>query len=539
MPLTWVTIPPALFLHAALFHQQAPMQVVHRIDKDLVVEANSANFTRELLTFRDGVRATLGQDVLTAESLVINTVEKKGQAAGNVVLRSPEGTLSAQDIEFTWGEGARSAVAKAVRVEVGEVVLTADKAESQPGDPPTIVFSDVQGTSCGRNRPSYEVRSRRIVFRPGQSGSMHRPSIYLFGKKLLTLPTQKFSLDRRVKGLSMPSLNYRRGKGIGVRWEADVLIAPDTGFLGEMQVFQGFPPTVDLQVTKSLLDTEGSDAQLSPRSDMEERFRDDYFNNVLVKFPYSEQKRLTERRKSVSLGASLNHGTRNDRSDDRYTKLLEAIYEQGGEIAGLGYQSSWRVHHIKNDDTEFTTRGVGRATVLTPLVPIANNAYARLRFDGAGFLGRTSFGWARGEAGIVLAPNKQLLLGGSFVIGKESGTAMFAADKLFTTRGLNVRADLDLGSTKISYLHKLDLDTREVLTEYTAAQAIGCIEVFTKVREFPRSYELGIKLRTEEFFSKLRSRKLRDRKKPVPRDPRIGPASGLVLPEGERAIQPN
>ncbi|MEA2554535.1 MAG: hypothetical protein QOJ65_2711, partial [Fimbriimonadaceae bacterium] len=192
MPVPWVALPAAMFITPAQGSahfpalpnagrvelarvsgapRQAAQTTIRQVYGDLVVEAKTATFEREKVTFKEGVRATFGDEILTADTLTLYPKEERGEASGHVVLLDPAGNLSAEDLSFSWKDGAKGGSGRNVRLDMAGVLIQAAKAETIPGDPPTLMFTDVYGTSCSREKtPLYAIRSPKVIFHPGKDG---------------------------------------------------------------------------------------------------------------------------------------------------------------------------------------------------------------------------------------------------------------------------------------------------------------------------------------------------------------------------------
>jgi len=109
-----------------------------------------------------------------------------------------------------------------------------------------------------------------------------------------------------------------------------------------------------------------------------------------------------------------------------------------------------------------------------------------------------------------------LALGAAYVAASEAGRPDFLADRLVSKHAVHLRADLNLGPTKISYLAKFDNDRNKWYDrEYSISQVVGCIEPYVVKREFPNDYAVGIRLRLGDFLGILQRRE-QVRTKPVP-----------------------
>jgi hypothetical protein len=517
MPVPWVALRAAILLTPAQgvpASQQGPLTV--RTYGDLTVEARSAVFDatqpgNRIAVFREGVKATYLshglKETLTADSLTLYLDQERGEAAGHVVLLDPDGTLAAENLVFSWAKTNRSGTAKNVHLEVGGVMMEAATAEDIPGEPPTLKLTDVYGTSCTNEHPPlYSIKSPLVTFRPGKEGVIRRPAISLFGRHIITLPTQRFSLDPRVKGNSWPGIAYKKNGQLGIRWSPNYLLDGQTALSGNMRAFPGEAFNADLYVTRSFVDPQKALNPITPRSELSERFGTGYLDNVRVENPESETSDLTEERRTISVGAALNRTSLNDQSDSLYTKSPEVVYEQGGPLGRMGYQFTVRAQNIKREDTPYKQRLMAQATLHPKPIELSRNLFLTSRMDASVFTGADTFGWSRAEAGLVAKPAKWLSLGAGFGYGSESGTPTFPADRLLIRKMAMYRADLDLGPTQISYLLKRDQDRGKWYREFYVSQVMGCLEAFVTSRQFPRSYQLGLTLRLDRFFEVMRNR---------------------------------
>lgn len=509
MPVPWVAISAALVLTPAQGVPASTQAGVRQVYGDLVVEAKSATFTEDAVIFREGVRATFAGEILTADSLTLHPKLQTGKAAGHVVLLDPAGSLSAENLQFSWKPEAKGGNASNVHLELAGVMMDAERAESVPGDPPSLIFTNVDGTSCGNEKtPLYSLHSPRVEFHPGKEGIIRRPVLYLFGKRIATLPTQRFSLDPRIRGIPLPGLALGKNK-VGVLWAPNFLIDPNTTASINIRSFKGEHLLATAYATRSYLAPQDNNNLVSPHSDLAERFGTSYFDNIRVANPLQGANSLRSRRVNLSIGTEWNHTSLNDPSKAIYSKFLEGIYENGGPLGDkLGYQYSFRLQDMRRNDEPFRTRFITQGSIGPQPYHLGSNVYLSARLDAATFLGNTSFGWARAETGAYIQPKKWLTLGVAFGHGEEFGKAMYQADRLLIRDQGMARIDLDFGPTKFSLLQKRDFDRDRWYREYSASQVMGCVEAFVTSREFPRSYQLGLKLRLDDFFAILRKRKL-------------------------------
>lgn len=508
MPAPWLALPLAILLTPKQGVPAPKQPNVRQVYGDLVVEAKTAIFTKDKVTFQQGVRATFSSEVLTADTLVLYPQDEKGEASGHVVLTDAAGLLSADNLDFSWKAGAKGGSGQNAHLDLAGVMIDAQTYQSIPGDPPTEVFTNVVGTSCANEKtPLYTIHSPKVIFYPGKEGIIRHPTIYLFGHRIVTLPTHTFTLDPRVKGIGIPGLVFGRGK-FGILWAPSKLIDDRTALSIDVRSFKGEHFTADAYVSRSFEQADKAPSLITPHSDLSERFTTSYFDNIRVQTPEVGGANLRAYRNDLSLGSTWNHGSTNDQSPNIYSKLLEGIYEVGGPKGRYGYQASLRAQDIRINGDPFRTRLAAAGTVGTPSYRVTKNVFAIGRLDASTFLGSTAFGWARAEAGLYATPTRWLTLSAGFAHGNEAGKAIFPADHLLIRNEAFGRADYNLGPRQFSILFKRDFDRNDWYREYMAKQVVGCLEFSVVSRQFPRTYQLGVTLRLDEFLSLLHSRKL-------------------------------
>ena len=513
MPGPWVAILAALLFTPGQGVPAASQAGVRQVYGDLVVEAKSATFTEDDVTFRDGVRATFAGEVLTADSLILHPKDEKGEATGHVVLIDPSGTLSAEDLQFSWNKASKGGSGRNVHLNLAGVMMDAEKAESipdkNPKEPNELVFTNVYGTSCAREHvPLYAIRSPQVVFRPGKEGVIRRPILYIYGKRIATLPTHRFSLDPRIHGIPLPGIALGKNK-VGLLWAPSFLIDKNTAASINIRSFKKEHLLASAYVSRSYLSAQNSFNLITPHSDLAERFGGSYFDNIRVGTPLAGANSLRSRRDTLSLGSEWNRTSINDPSKAIYSKPIEAIYEMGGPLGPrLGYQYALRAEEIRRNNEGFRARAIGQGSIGPEPMRIASFLYAEPRLDTEVFLGSTSFGWSRAELGLFINPRPWITLGVGYGHGEEFGTPMYRADRLLIRNEGMARLDLDLGPRKFGILEKRDFDRHKWYREYYASQIMGCLEAFVAARQFPRSYQLGVTLRLDDFFRILRSRKV-------------------------------
>jgi hypothetical protein len=521
-------------------HAPAPSAVVQqqpastqRIDEDLIVTHHG--FTYDPVTkttiYTGGVVATYGLTTIRAErlELYMGEAEQRGRATGNVTLEDPEANMSAEDLEFTWKTGARRGSAKNIRIQIGHAHIRAKEAILTPE---LWTFNEVEGTNCPQY---YWVKSPRLTLEPGKKGKLEDPSLHFFGRKLITLPDRNFNLDPRTQGVSIPSINFRRGQGLGVSWDAGFLLNEFTNLYANAGAFKGSYPGYGITATRTNISATKASAIITPGTEIGERFRFGYLESIEVDSPSQELRFLRTPRQSVSVSSVWNQGVGGRTFETSVSKALEGVYEVGGVLGGknvtrtdpdgektttleggLSYLGQVRLQHIRERGGPFVSRAIGSGSVELPSIQLGPKLSTLTRIDTSQYLGKNAFGWVRGSAGLVYEPIPQLRLAGGLVVSKSVGTPDFQFDRLVAEQGFHLRADLNLGPTQISYLTKYDRTLKWYDREYIISQVAGCFEPFILYRQFPSDYRFGLRLRLDNFYDMLQRRQFKRTKTAAP-----------------------
>jgi hypothetical protein len=483
--------------------------IVQQISEEITVVARrqERDIPRQITTFSEGVTATYGPSTVTADRLVVREAEEEqnATATGNVIVTDPDGTIQATSITFTWKDGDKGGIAENV---VGNVAGTFFRARRGEITTTKWTFFDVEGTVCRNTPPLFLVRSPRLEFTPGKEGRVERPRVSLLGQRIATLPTQRFNLDPRTRGISLPGFSYKREDGLGVTWSPGVLLDERTSLQGSFASYKGNYPGFSAIASRSLLPPDTLRGPLTPRSDFGDRFEFGYFETVEIKKPDEEFRILTTPRASVSIGSFFNQGVPGRRApeDHRYSKPIEAAYEKSGTLGPAAYLAQARVHLIRNQFTPYTGRTVLSGSAILPPNSVARNVNTHVRADTSLFLGARQFGWVRGTAGLTYQPVRQVRLGAALVQGFEAGRPEFPIDPLYAKGGVNLRADFNLGPTRISYMTKWDREFEWYDREYSLNQVIGCLEAFVLYRQNPQTYRVGLSLRLDQLADLIQRR---------------------------------
>ncbi|RYG37715.1 hypothetical protein EON81_05850 [bacterium] len=470
------------------------------------------NLVTGVSRFSNGVTVYYGPTKITAESVVADRGKQTASASGNVIITDPEGTIQATDIELNWAEGSRRATAQNVRIELAGARL---RAKSAVLTDTLWVFENIEGTTCGQNTPFYSIRSPRFEIVPGKSGTLVKPVVSLFGRKLLTLPSQRFNLDPRVQGIRPPNIAYRKDQGIGIAWNGQFLIDSQTAGAFDLGAFRGGYPNYSLGISRSFVSSEKTKAFITPRDDLGDRFNVGYFDSIELNSPNAGFRNLSNPRSTLAVSTQFNRGAVIGPSELSYSRPLDIAYELGGKSGSIGTIGQIRAQNIRAQGYPSVNRISMGGTAITDVLPVGKRLGVVGSIDAQSFLSQNQYGWARASAGLVYEPISQLRLGAATFLGKEFGESDFPADELYAKSGYALRADLTLGGLRARYMLKYDTQRKWYDREYSINQAIGCIEAFVLYRQYPQTYLVGVKLRVDQFVDLLQRKKF-ERTKPVP-----------------------
>jgi hypothetical protein len=150
-----------------------------------------------------------------------------------------------------------------------------------------------------------------------------------------------------------------------------------------------------------------------------------------------------------------------------------------------------------------------------PLWQFDPNLFCLSRIDTNYFAGN-GYGWVRGIMGLVYRPVSRWSLSAAGFSSIDAGHSLYLIDQLDAAHGYILRTDVNLGPTKFSYLTKFNPSLGWYDREYTVSQVAGAIEVFLISRRYPNEYNLGFRLRLDEFYDVIRRRNFRN---PAPAAP--------------------
>lgn len=455
--------------------------------------------------FTGGVTARYGPTVLKAEELELDYAAKRGWARGKVEVLDPEGSLSARELEFDWAAGTGTALD--VEAYAEPVRFRAKRLRIEPG---VWTLEDVFATPSRTRPPEIAVRAPRLTLRPGRSGRLVRPSFDLFGWGTGPYPSYSFSLDPRVEGFRLPAVTFKRGAGLGFAWQSGFMVGKNLSLFANTNVMQTEYPRSRIALAWSAVKPNRNTGWLLPQSELGERFGKGFLDNVYVRTPETEDRWLGAQRRTIAVVSSTNESVAGRLvSPDGITKPWDLAAEISQRVnPRLALYGQARVQSVRLAQRDpFQTRSLVQSSALYGPVPVGPQLQLRFRLDtfatvGAGTDG---YGWTRGAATLAWRPTPRWTFGLGASVAGASGKPGLVIDPLAYGNLVMGRATYDYGPYRGSVLLKYDYrQGRWVDTEYAASLVAGSFEPYVEARLFPREYRLGVRLRLDSFFARLR-----------------------------------
>lgn len=485
--------------------EQARQQV--KIDEKLVITFTDTEYDAEAGTteFKGNVVATYGLTKIECASLTLNAEKKTGKAAQGVVVTDPEGTLRSSQFEFNWQEHTGSATD--VSLVSQNVFVSADSIEVKPDK---WELKGAEGALSNLDTSSAKFEAESVSITPGRGGVARRVYLRVFGARIGPLPRLAFSLRKRVKGLGLPSITNRKGKGVGVSWDSAFAIGDHAALGSFWEAFPKRQPGFGLQYSHSPLSPDAT-SMLTPQSDLDERYGNGWFDNISVRNPDEEHDDVRSPRQTFSVATSWNQGTTGRLVDsETVSKRFEVVSEAGGSLGTFGAFGDLRLQSLREDSSKsFVNRLMAEGTLLSPRVQIWENLNAQVRLDVFGTASQNgTFGWGRVEAGLIYQPSSSLTLGVGVGLGSGIGRPDFLFDGLVANRAFLARADFHTGPFTVRYLAKYDM-TRSLWydKEYELALVARQFEPYLVYRQYPSETRIGIRFRIDNLRDRLTRRK--------------------------------
>ncbi len=125
----------------------------------------------------------------------------------------------------------------------------------------------------------------------------------------------------------------------------------------------------------------------------------------------------------------------------------------------------------------------------------------------SGRWGEQQYGWLRGEAGLIWNPEPWITVGAAYMSSADAGRPDFPVDPLASRHGWLVRADYTRGPYFVRFLTKYDARRGGWYSnEYEIAIAADVFEPYIYSRDFPNTFQVGVRFRLDRFRDRVRAR---------------------------------
>ncbi|MEI8283284.1 MAG: hypothetical protein WCG75_12825, partial [Armatimonadota bacterium] len=484
-----------------------------------------------IIIFRGGVRATFDRSILTTDELIIrrgNSADsavddvqsgskkiklrpKEAYANGKVTVTDPDGNFTASNLWFTWDPDRAkevTGIGETVEINMGNSHVKADKMyRSEQG----YDLTNVSFWTGNWRTPLFKFNAESVFFVPGKQGVAKHLRLSLFGVQLPEIPRYVFSLDPRASGISLPSIGFRQGAGIGTSWTSSFPVSDSATISTSITAFPNVQPTYALSYSKSYVKEKDLGVNQYYISDQfGERSQFSFFGNIYMDSLSSAFDRMKTQKDLFSVNSTFNYETLGRVTDrtTNYSQPIEFGYERGGPLGKFAYLYQLKASRIiEAGDRSATRLGIYGSTFL----PLTHHGRltAGTRIDGAARIDASSSGYIGGETGI----NYDLSSGLSVSTGaygyKNFGNPLFLGDNFRSNQGYVMRGDWLGKSSTISLMFRYDPTQGWFDREYRLTQVVGPIEPVLVYRQSPRQYVLGIRFRTNDIANTLRRRNLR------------------------------
>jgi len=482
-------------------------QQVKQVDDALRIEFQNQKVNLETgnARYSGNVKATYGQTILHSDVLELSMTEgeSRGLAEGHILLEDPDGTMTAEKLEFDWK--GNTGEAKDVVIKSYRVTIRAKGLKIRPGN---WTFMDVYATTCDRKLPVYQIHAPRIDVQPGRRAIIRNIELQVLGSDLIKIPYLRQSLDSRVTELAPPRMNFDEEGKASASWSNSFFASNNTVVGTTVKLADGLFPKYALAVTHSFIGTESYNGSFLPEAELNDTSKHSFFDSVTVSDPESEKRYLGKSRNSLTLGTFWNQRTPGRLVNNTINKPMEAIYQLGGGSEGFDVLGQVRFQNIGLVSEGTHERALASAAVSLPEFQLGRGLTTVARLSGSAYFNPgDEYSWGQAQFGLVYTPFKDVYLGGSYAVADEFGNPLFESDRPYSKSSMNLRFQWGLGPTKFAFLAKYDFNqNRWYDDELSLSQIMGCVEPYFVWRRFPNEISFGIGFRLDEFFDRLSKR---------------------------------
>lgn len=329
---------------------------------------------------------------LTADEIWVFLKKEELRARGNVRVTQKDEGFSAEEVVYNWKEDfwrSRKVVSEITGKGVQGKLFFRGEEVTERED--TMTIEGARVTGCDLPEPHYFFEAKRIVIYPNKKVVLYHLSYFDFGRRLFSLPSYAFFLDRKEQLPLLPLVGYAKDTGYYLTYYHNYFLGNAAFGTVEATFWEkiGWKLAVTHYVENEkknekgkfyveYLDKKGTSPTLSARGEYSRKFSDAF--NLSSSFSYAKtigkaddrlslQALLTyeEKRVTSRLSASYNENTAQKR--DELQATWTASYDLGGVAAGINLvyreDAQWDAYADSDLQYEFSLeKTIGKYTYL-------------------------------------------------------------------------------------------------------------------------------------------------------------------------------
>ncbi len=159
-------------------------------------------------------KVTYEDIVLSASEISISLKKEELVARGNVRVTRKDESFQAQEVVYNWGKEwwrFREVSSDITGSGIQGKLFFRGKTVEEEKD--TMTIEGARVTSCDLKKPHYFIEARKIIIYPNKKVVLYGLSYWDFGRRLFSLPSYAFFLNRKEQLPFLPMVGYSKGTG--------------------------------------------------------------------------------------------------------------------------------------------------------------------------------------------------------------------------------------------------------------------------------------------------------------------------------------
>lgn len=354
-------------------------------------------------------------------------------AQGGVRLVDERGVLYADEARVNLR--TREGEMLSARGAVEGIFITAETLRS---DGRTLFMQEVTLTTCPRERPDFLLAARSLSLSPSLRLRARRVSLFVGGRRWVTLPTLDRLIGRREPGEPLvPLLGYSRRRGVMLSFTDQVTSRQSQVRYG-VRVFARYPPEIGVDWTRRL-DRSGEGEPLRHLEPTERRAASFLETVSASRWRLAPQERA---RQAVFLSLRANSPVEGLQRTDLYLRGAEVGYQTVSPLGRGQLETEWRLGELHETPTRATARrAVGFVRWQSSPWRLGGRLETDLALEGraGAYSDEQSYRWVRAQWGIYWGDAERFALGAGLSLAARGGRSPFVFDQLETSREVRFR----------------------------------------------------------------------------------------------------